>query len=64
MRVFVRMNRILMNDRELMHRLERMEGRQEANAEAVQELFEPVKQLMEKPAMDRKRLGYRGGDDV
>lgn len=64
MRVFVRMNRILMNDRELMHLLEHMEGRQEAHAEALQELFEAVKQLMEKPAMDRKRLGYKGGDDV
>ena len=64
MRVFFRMDRILMNDRELMHRLERMEGRQEAHEEALRELFEAVKQLMEKPAMDRKRLGYRGGDDV
>ena len=64
MRVFVRMNRILMQDRELMHRLERMEGRQEAHEEALQELFEAVKQLMEKPAEERRRLGYRGGDPV
>ena len=34
-RVFVRMNRILMNDRELMHRLERVEGQQEAHGEAL-----------------------------
>ncbi|MBX2979939.1 MAG: hypothetical protein KF905_11635 [Flavobacteriales bacterium] len=58
------MNRILMNDRDLMHRLERMEDRQGQHEEALQELFEAVKQLMEKPAMDRKRLGYKGGDDV
>lgn len=64
MRVFVRMNRILMQDRELMRGLERMEGRQEAHEEALQELFEAVRQLMEKPIMDRKRLGFRGGDDV
>lgn len=63
-RVFVRMNRILMNDRDLMLRLERMEDRQGQHEEALQELFEAVKQLIEKPAMDRKRLGYKGGDDV
>jgi hypothetical protein len=31
---------------------------------ALHELFEAVKQLMEKPAMDRMRIGYRGGDPV
>lgn len=62
MRVFVRMNRILMNDRELLLRLERMEDRQDAGEEALADLFETVRQLMEKPAGDRKRLGYRGGD--
>jgi hypothetical protein len=64
MRVFVRMNRILQNDLELLIRLERMEGRQQDVDEALGQLFEAVKQLMEKPAGDRKRLGYRGGDDV
>lgn len=62
MRVFVRMNRILMNDRELLLRLERMEDRQDAGEEALADLFETVRQLMERPSGDRKRLGYRGGD--
>lgn len=64
MRVFVRMSRILMNDRELLLRLERMEGRQNASEEALSGLFEAVKQLMNKPAGDRKRIGYKGGDAV
>ena len=64
MRVFVQMNRILQNDLELQIRLERMEGRQEGRDEAIAHLFDTVKQLMEKPAGERKRLGYRGGDDV
>ncbi len=64
MRVFVRMSRILMNDRELLQRLERMEGRQEAHEGALEQLFEAVKQLMEKPAEERIRLGFRGGDSV
>lgn len=60
MRVFVPMNRIRMNDRELLHPLARMGGRQRAHEEALQELCDAVKQLMEKPAQDRKRSGYRG----
>lgn len=63
-RVFVRMTRILMNDRELLLRLDRMEGRQEEYDVALNELFEAVKQMMETPAEERKRLGYRGGDPV
>lgn len=64
MRVFVRMNRILLNDKELLLRLERMEHRQDASDEALASLFEVVKQMMEKPAGERRRLGYKGGDPV
>lgn len=64
MRVFVRMNRLMMNDRELMHRLERIEGRQDQYDLALNDLFNAVKQMMETPTEERKRLGYRGGDPV
>jgi hypothetical protein len=64
MRVFVKMNRMLMNDRELMHRLERMEGRQDQYDVALNDLFDAVKKMMETPTEERKRLGYRGGDPV
>ena len=64
MRVFARLNRVLMHDRELFHRMERMEGRQGDHEEALREIFEAVKKLMEKPVRDRKRLGFRGGDTV
>jgi hypothetical protein len=64
MRVFVKMNRMLMNDRELMHRLDRMEGRQDQYDVALNDLFDAVKQMMETPTEERKRLGYRGGDPV
>lgn len=64
MRVFVRMNRLMMNDRELLLRMELMEGRQELYDTSLNELFEAVKQMMESPAEERKRLGYRGGDPV
>ncbi|MEX1133155.1 MAG: ORF6N domain-containing protein [Flavobacteriales bacterium] len=64
MRVFVRMNRLMMNDRELLLRMELIEGRQEQYDATLNELFEAVKQMMETPAEERKRLGYRGGDPL
>lgn len=61
-RVFVRLNRLLQNDLELQLRVERMEGRQERTDAAVVELFEAVKQLLDRPTGERLRIGYRGGD--
>ena len=63
-RIFVRMNRLLMNDLELHLRLEKMEGRQDQTDEALGQLFEAVKEMMEKPQTDRLRIGYKGGDPV
>jgi hypothetical protein len=64
MRVFVRLNRILQNDLELQLRVELMEGRLERTDDALGELFEVVKQLMEGPSGDRLRIGYKGGDPI
>lgn len=64
MRVFVRMNRLLQNDLELQLRVERMEGRQDRMEEGMGSLFEAVKQLLEGPAEERRRLGFKGGDMI
>ena len=64
MRIFVKMNRLLMNDLELQMRLERMEGRQNETDEALGQLFEVVKEMMERPTIDRLRIGYKGGDPI
>jgi hypothetical protein len=63
-RVFVRLTRLLQNDLELQLRVERMEGRQERTDTAVVELFEAVKQLLDRPTGERLRIGYRGGDPL
>jgi len=44
--------------------MELMEGRQEQYDTSLNELFEAVKQMMETPSEERKRLGYRGGDPL
>jgi hypothetical protein len=64
MRVFVRMNRLLQSDLELQLRMERMETRQGRMEEDLGGLFEAVKQLMEEPGAERRRLGYKGGDTI
>ncbi|WKZ66304.1 MAG: ORF6N domain-containing protein [Flavobacteriales bacterium] len=63
-RVFVRLSRLLQSDQDLQRRMAQMEERQTTSEDALAELFAAVKQLMAKPAHDRKRLGYKGGDDV
>ncbi len=64
MRVFFRMNRLLMNDLELQLRMDRLEGRQGQTDEALGQLFDAVKEMMEKPPGDRLRIGYKGGDPI
>lgn len=64
MRVFVRMNRLLQKDLELQLRMEGMEDRQDRAEEELGSLFEAVKQLMEAPAEERRRLGFKGGDMI
>ncbi|MBK8227616.1 MAG: ORF6N domain-containing protein [Flavobacteriales bacterium] len=63
-RVFVRLSRLLQSDRDLQRRMAQMEERQTTSEDALAELFEAVKQLMARPAQDRKRLGFKRGDDV
>ena len=58
-RVFVRMTRLLQNDLELKLRVERLEGRQERCDDALGELFEVVRRMMDPPVPERRRIGYR-----
>jgi hypothetical protein len=44
--------------------MERMESRQGRMEEDLGGLFEAVKQLMEEPGAERRRLGYKGGDTI
>jgi len=59
MRVFVRLQRLLQNDLELKLRVERLEGRQDRSDDALGELFEVVRRMMDPPVPERRRIGYR-----
>lgn len=64
MRVFVRLNRLLAGNAELGRKLQEMEGRLAVHEGAIQELLEHVDRLGQEKEQPRKRLGYRGGDEV
>lgn len=62
--VFVKMNRLLLADKDLARKLDRMETKVGQHDEAIDALFDQVSLLGDQKAQPRKRLGYRGGDDV
>lgn len=64
MRVFVKMNHMLLADKDLARKLDRMESRVDGHDQAIDALFDQVQLLGEQKTQPRKRLGYRGGDDV
>lgn len=64
MRVFVRLDRLRAGNVELGRKLQEMEGRLAVHEWAIQELLEHVERLGQEKEQPRKRLGYRGGDEV
>lgn len=64
MRVFVRLNRMIATDADLAVKLQKAEGRLDAQEGAIGQLFEQLQQLGQEKQQPRKRLGYRGGDAV
>lgn len=64
MRVFVKMNRLLMTDKSVRQKMELMDARLNDHGQMIEELFSSVKELMERKEQPRKRFGYKGGDEV
>lgn len=64
MRVFTRMNHLLMTDREVRLKMESMDARLNDHGLMIEELFEAAKELMARKAQSRKRFGFRPGDHV
>jgi len=59
MRAFVKLRKILFAHKELIHKLEVLERRIGKHDEAIQNIFEAIRQLMEPPRVkERKILGF------
>lgn len=64
MRTFVRLNRLLSTEKDIARKLDRMEGKVTKHDQSIRSLVQKVKELAELPVIPRKRLGYKGGDEV
>lgn len=64
MRTFVRLNRLLSTEKDIARKLDRMEGTVTKHDRSIRALVKKVKELGEEEIAPRKRLGYKGGDEV
>lgn len=64
MRTFVRLNRLLSTEKDIARKLDRMEGKVTKHDQSIRSLVKKVRELAEEPIIPRKRLGYKGGDEV
>ncbi len=63
-RVFVKLNKLMLAEKDLTKMLERSVTRLDKHEQDISLLFDQVKRLMGRKHLARKRIGFRGGDDV
>ena len=63
MRVFTRMREMLMSSAELLLKMERIERELYAQGDDIETIYAYIKKLMEEPNPERRRIGYRRGDE-
>lgn len=62
MRAFVKLRRVLSTHKALAHKLKELERRIEKHDEAIQGIFEAIRQLMAVPEEPKKRIGFHTQD--
>jgi hypothetical protein len=63
MRTFVRMRKLLETHKELALQLNKLESRIDKNDEAIDTIFEAIRQLMQPSNPPRKKIGYKSYDE-
>jgi len=58
MRAFVRLREMLTTNKELARKLAELEKRMVNHDESIRLLFEAIRELMKKPVIPRKRIGF------
>lgn len=58
-RVFTKMKELLLTHKDILLKLEKMEKDVKDNKEDIANIFRAVKQLLNPPAIPRKRIGFR-----
>jgi hypothetical protein len=59
MRIFIRMRSALLENQELINKIEQIEQQTTQNSEDIQYVFRVVKELIHKKAEPRKRIGFK-----
>ncbi len=62
MRTFVRMRKLIDTHKELAAQLKKLESRLDKNDEAIDTIFEAIRQLMQPPNPPRNKIGYKRYD--
>jgi hypothetical protein len=63
MRTFVRIRKLIDKHKELAAQLKKLESRLDKNDEAIETIFEAIRQLMQPPNPPRKKIGYKRYED-
>lgn len=58
-RVFTRLRETLMSNKDILHKLEKLEKQVSKNSEDVSKIFSVLRQLLQEPESPRKRIGYK-----
>ena len=58
MRAFVRLREMLTTNKELARKLAELEKRMVSHDESIRLLFEAIRELMKKPVIPRKQIGF------
>ncbi|MEO7444776.1 MAG: ORF6N domain-containing protein [Ferruginibacter sp.] len=61
-RIFIKMREMLMTNKDILLKLERVEKQIKANKEDIASVFNAIRQLITKPAVPRKRIGFKPDD--
>jgi len=60
--IFVKMREMLLTNKDILLKLEKMEGQVNLHNEDIKKIFSVLKQLIQKPVEPRKRIGYKNGE--
>jgi hypothetical protein len=59
MRAFVRLRKVLAHNRELVDKLSQLEHKLAIHDESIRAIFDVIRQLMEEPVQEKRRIGFR-----
>ncbi|MES2329698.1 MAG: ORF6N domain-containing protein [Bacteroidota bacterium] len=63
-RIFTRMREMLSTHKDILLKLEEIEKKVNSHDQEIQVIFEYLKQLLNPPNTPRRRIGFKGGDEI